>query len=886
MKRNTLLVTIVSILMIFAFVSCSNNVAPEDQLGNISFADNSRALKTSVEYSEKVEELYWYYTATKADDGYTTGTAATYTAVKDMAGLKDSVLKDFSYGYWNIELRGFTEANKPTAYTDGGEKTVETYNEAADAKAEFKATLTRFLVKASNNNATAEVKMGDGATTEIEFGEITFTADNILATSTFTLSVVDTNENGFVEVTEDGKEVVAGKITYPKGKLTYTPNSGDADISGAHEMTFVLAQTLNFTDEDEAKSSGTTINVATYTLSFNAIKGTKTTIEGSLTRDENKGDVTINNVVENLPAITIKKALKIVATDVAAGSTTAKSSESQTLSYNNMTITVPADAVVPASLADGSAVKDGSTATADAAIGWEVKNEVGSGIEIDTGNDSINVELTLPVTKDNTELVTVSNYIGTGLDIPAVYHAGNKIEVETNQAVPTDNNEGWFYDTGTGYIYLYVKHASEFNIVVKKSVAKIENTSYLTLEEAFEKANSDDATITLLRDVTLSSAVTVNNNITLDMNSKVVTLSGLGNISIAKEKTLTVKNINASQGDFTDAEAKIGKKAGIGDVYYPTVVAALEAVAEGETVTMVNNASLEWVALVGEITLDLNKKTLSLVDDCVSIGYSGCDHSKITITNGNLVLDNKESTSEGDHYTYGIMLENATFTLDNVNVTGGANYRYGILASASSYSAALTIKDSTINILTDIGVDFRGGAEFKNSNSLTIDNSKVVVTKYGSIGLVATYAKVEISNNSVISGESAGLLVKDGTTTEIADSGVRNTQTEEKTLTNSEKEALGLLAGINAPVGMVRVEDVVALTTKNATLSHWDENIEGAAKTDVSLQYKAGVSNQALAVSLTGTLANDTKVLKYIVNDSEGFSMDIAIPVVRENPKN
>ena len=60
MKRKSLLLALAIVLTVFAFVSCSGNVAPEDKLGTISFKEeNSRAVTTVVKYSSEVEEMVW-----------------------------------------------------------------------------------------------------------------------------------------------------------------------------------------------------------------------------------------------------------------------------------------------------------------------------------------------------------------------------------------------------------------------------------------------------------------------------------------------------------------------------------------------------------------------------------------------------------------------------------------------------------------------------------------------------------------------------------------------------------------------------------------------------------------------------------------------------------
>ncbi len=493
MKRKVLLMALVTVLTVFTFVACSGNVTPEDKLGRISLGeDTSRAIGTAVTYSSDVENLYWYYKATKADDGFTTGQTDGYVAVvvdsknDPVKGLSGNILnsKGFSYGLWNIELKGYASTDNSTAETE--EK--------------YTASLTNFLVEKEMNYATVEIKVGEGAETTIEFGDIWFSSSNITANSKFTLAVSDTPK-GTVTVPTSTSDVVTeeGKVTFKN--LTYSLTEGQV-ITGDHTMKFTLTQNLSGDNNIE-------IEAALYTLEFNVVKGTKTVISGDMLKNDQTGAIQVNGSL-SVPSTTVKKVIP-VDTDASEKVATVKTATSITV--GDLTVTYPVGAkIVPGT--GGLAGTDTDDVTSDGSVGFEyvgASNPTGTGITIETDESSAKYTLTLNAAKDadnaNATLIKVEKYIGLNLDITTIYHGDTALtKLETLESTKTTGTEYYFYDSSSGVLTLFVFHASNFYIITKAPtlyVAQVGSTKYTNANAAFNAAKESGDSVTILENCTV-----------------------------------------------------------------------------------------------------------------------------------------------------------------------------------------------------------------------------------------------------------------------------------------------------------------------------------------------------------------------------------------------
>ena len=140
MKR--LLPVLVVIALVLVLAACSDN-KEEDKTTSVSIASITGTTgitgrditATAGEYTSKTAgELYWYYTATKADSGFNTGAVSELTPLKTTTddegntvadtGIPSEEFGEFSYGKWNFRISAYYYETDE----DGTETQVEFYS--------------------------------------------------------------------------------------------------------------------------------------------------------------------------------------------------------------------------------------------------------------------------------------------------------------------------------------------------------------------------------------------------------------------------------------------------------------------------------------------------------------------------------------------------------------------------------------------------------------------------------------------------------------------------------------------------------------------------------------------------------------------------------------
>ncbi len=99
-------------------MSCNSEMKQSDTLSGISVSVASdKAIETNSSQLNaiNIENLYWYYSATKTS-GYFIYGATDFTAVKDGAGLANSDLGNFSNGGWTFVFKGYL--NEVESFSD------------------------------------------------------------------------------------------------------------------------------------------------------------------------------------------------------------------------------------------------------------------------------------------------------------------------------------------------------------------------------------------------------------------------------------------------------------------------------------------------------------------------------------------------------------------------------------------------------------------------------------------------------------------------------------------------------------------------------------------------------------------------------------------------
>ena len=787
MKRRILLAAIATILMAFAFVSCSGNVeAPEDRLGTISLGDNSRAVTTVVKYSSEVENLVWFYKATKLDDGYTTGdTNDKFVAVakatgssgnyKPTTGLSGKTLDGvFSYGLWKIELEGYKYETE-----EGGTKNV-TVDESgtvaiAEGKSpEYTSTIDNHLVDKGATYATAKIEVGENAETKIVFDSvngISFTSGNIKSTSSFTLAVTDSLSGSDINVSTADVDVAKadGSVTFKN--ITYTVPDG-TDITGDHTMNFVLSQELK-NNSAENTTENITIEAALYTLKFTVKKGTTTTISGTILKNDKTGTIQIDSF-QDVEPITVSRALDVK--EIGTTADTAVVKTEKTITVGSMSVTYPKGALISTST-DGVTVEDetGKTGTADAEQGI-VRNDAAetNTITIGASESKETYELTLAssktATKENSALVKVEFFYGKNREVSTVYHNGVEIVEYTNQT----DVETYSYDSESGTMTLRLFHASPITIVTKQAVAEVAGKEYFSLGEAITAASSN-GTVKLIRPLEISEEVTVSSSITLDLARNAISLKDNGSLKLGENAVLTVMNSVSSQESFVTAGARIGSSSSVDGTYYYSLNEAVENVTDGSniyllkdvgTVTEKDKSVYLEVGFESEGgTLDLGGKTIygSLV-----IGSTSSSDPKTLMTIKNGTVDSKLIKQNGGYinraaveiWKPSTVIESGKFNGDNAvlwvqvqgvyDTTGKQVYEY-----ISDNMTTLTIDGGTF-------VATGYGSCICNSMGKTVINGGVFsADENGDIFYISSGTDKNISRVLVNNGEftSSGKLI-------------------------------------------------------------------------------------------------------------------------------
>ncbi len=182
------------------------------------------------------------------------------------------------------------------------------------------------------------------------------------------------------------------------------------------------------------------------------------------------------------------------------------------------------------------------SATAGAAehtLTIEEKPAVESGVVITGSGIAYDIEIT-NIPENNTEIIPVTWFVGTGAVITDLYHDNVKMtEADTGE------EDTYSYNADTGMLTIYITHFSEFALDVANE-AKVGTAYYVTFAEAVAAA-PDGAVIVVENDVVLDSTVVLENReIVIDGNGKTIKGSGItdGNLQGFRIKggDVTVKN--------------------------------------------------------------------------------------------------------------------------------------------------------------------------------------------------------------------------------------------------------------------------------------------------------------------------------------------------------
>ena len=279
-----------------------------------------------------------------------------------------------------------------------------------------------------------------------------------------------------------------------------------------------------------------------------------------------------------------------------------------------------------------------------------------------------------------------------------------------------------------------------------KYVAKIGSTKYETFEDAVKKAASGK-TITLLDDISLSSTVTVNKKVTIDLNQK--TLTGTDNyiLNIGANGNVTIMNGSINVSDSGSAITAYGTLA-LNDV---------------DITGKATDCSLLYVNQNANVTIDKDM-TITATDATSSAPYptifiSGQDsdgntydptlniYGTVSAAKAPAIQGNgtDRGTSHINIYDGALIKSNKLAIylpqICDVNITGGTVTGY----------CGIGIKSGTLNVsggtVQGVANDNVIGDQYSQTNGISYDGSAIMIDSY--IGYAGNVT-INISDNTKI----------------------------------------------------------------------------------------------------------------------------------------
>ncbi|MBR5668313.1 MAG: hypothetical protein IKX15_01725, partial [Spirochaetales bacterium] len=576
MKRS-LFIAIAVLIVMALFVGCKAEIADRDELGMVSISGTSRTLSASAELTVDVENLYWYYTAAKADESlFTTGATAEKTAVKAGAGLSGAKLASkFSTGAWTFCFYGYENEYDPANTT---QKPVY-----------YQEGLAVTVAKNTTAYLTVTLSQGEGlAAPTLAINEATWSYANA-GGETLVLRVFDGDSTtAIVEI-----EAVASN----EGIATFsTQNDYVFTAAGAHTLSFKVYYGTQLVGET-APVELITKNGFKYTITD--LSATSAGIE---TLDET-GEVVISGSYNaDTGSATAVGSVIATAGENTITATIAPASTTSATETATTTVTFPEGALT----ADTSYTLDLEVTPAATASSFTVT----SGTAVAGINLGLSAGTTEVTQFDTTNgYVTVTTNVGAGLGTVTV-------EYEGSEYINGTDGEKYLvsYDNDHGTLVFKTSHFSEFVVVSTSAVAinTTTNTAYSNFATAVGALN-DGETIVLLKDLDFSTAEysaykwagsTYNpleitkSNVTLDLGGH--TISNMGNVAICFGHLLAadgrIENVTIKNGTLS-----AGKTDGVTNSYALAIAGA-------------DGAKVENVTTLGGINVYTASQDVEIID--------------------------------------------------------------------------------------------------------------------------------------------------------------------------------------------------------------------------------------------------------------------------------
>lgn len=523
-RRKVLSILLLALITAFIAVSCSGNIeAPAssaEELSYVTFGNgHSRELGTSY-WTEDYDYLYWFYTATKTDAYGTTGSEGLTDGVPTAAVSKsgDNPAKGlsgrvgpFSQGSWTFKLYAYAEAVDSEGAGLGTPDKTNLIYASDDVSVILKGGEVKNIpVSVSTQGETGTIKVEDVyfawySNDNAELGPIGQGGGTSKPSIKFELK------------NTSGTNIAPATISfgdYTDGKF-YVPDATYQNISIGY-YTAKVSVYLNgtATDGTPIDNEGTplytqTFGVRVYGNAITYISGDM--IEGVTTY------VTFDVPDQAMRVFTVNADTStIVTANVTALNGNKESSGASAEENQKTTVTFPSGAL------DSSAVHQLDVAVTPIASA-EQKFQVSGKIDGQAAVSGIDLTMVKvqkkddgsteqkPVDSFNGKTVTVTTYIATGL---------SDVKVKYLKSDGTYEDISSTYEAESGRLTFITTHFSQYVVVAPVEALNVSTgVPYTSLASAIVSAG-DGQEIQLTEDANITSAITVDKNLTLDLNGK------------------------------------------------------------------------------------------------------------------------------------------------------------------------------------------------------------------------------------------------------------------------------------------------------------------------------------------------------------------------------
>lgn len=501
MKRKHSVCAIILIVAIVGIIlSCSNNPTLENKLeetGYVSFGNaNSRSLSVMYEM-EDFDDLYWFYTATKADrygqTGQTNGEAPV-PAKANGKGIGDGTVGPFSMGDWDFNLYAYKDAGKTIKVYEG--KTPSRVNIVAGDTKNISVAVSPYGTTGVLKIENAYFKWDSTSGGDLPVIHLTLDRDKSVEGFDKEYSIIPTvNENN--DIVFALNETVSVGFYYCK--LWATIDTAETPIYETEEFTLrIYGATTTTIFGDITEQTGPSVRFSA-TKSDNSeltlITGTETTI------------VEVNAT----PTGDNKTTVDFGTYNVGTSSTIGDDGNTTEVSHS-LEVAVSSSDTVDTTDEKRFIVDSGRNAVAALDLTLIKTTKV-----TDTeGNETTTTE---PVTTfgEGNE-VTITTFIEKNLfDVKVRYNNGTN----TPEEITPES-----YSQETGELVFKVSHFSEYYVVAKLPEARIGSVYYETFDDAWNAA-TEGSIIEIENDVVFDSS--------FEMNKKNITINGNGYRFVASD---------------------------------------------------------------------------------------------------------------------------------------------------------------------------------------------------------------------------------------------------------------------------------------------------------------------------------------------------------------